>query len=434
MLGGGYFTAQNKILPGAYINFISKATAETYDLDRGVAAFAMELDWGPEKTVQKIEVADFIENSTLLFGYPYEDEKLKGLRDLFANIKTLYTYRLNSGGVAAKNTYATAKYPGTAGNKIKIAILTDTEESSSYQVQTIYDTQLVDDQTVTAMADLVDNEYVTWIKTATLTATASTPLTGGTNGTVTGEEHQGFLDAMEKYSFHSMGTTSTEESVKKLYDAYQRRMREEVGKKFQTVLYNYAADYEGVVNVKNKTTDTDWPASSAVYYTTGLIAGCAVGASNTNQVYNGEFTIDVNLTQKELETAIQNGEFTYHNVGDEIRVLTDLNSLVNTTKEKGDVFKRNETIRTIDEIATYTANLFNTKYLGKIRNDASGRVSLQTDLSLFHQELQRIGAITNFDPAAIEVLAGKEKTDVVVNETIEILGMMEKLYMTCIVG
>ena len=61
-------------------------------------------------------------------------------------------------------------------------------------------------------------------------------------------------------------------------------------------------------------------------------------------------------------------------------------------------------------------------------------MSLQTDLSLFHQELQRIGAITNFDPSAIEVLAGKEKTDVVVNETIEILGMMEKLYMTCIVG
>ena len=36
-LGGGAFTAQNKRLPGAYLNFISVAKATTALSDRGIA-------------------------------------------------------------------------------------------------------------------------------------------------------------------------------------------------------------------------------------------------------------------------------------------------------------------------------------------------------------------------------------------------------------
>ena len=49
-------------------------------------------------------------------------KKLKGLRDLFKNIKTLYAYRLTSGGVKATNTFATAKLGGLRGNDLKIVI------------------------------------------------------------------------------------------------------------------------------------------------------------------------------------------------------------------------------------------------------------------------------------------------------------------------
>ena len=45
-LGGGTFLTQNKVLPGAYINFISVATASTNMSDRGYAAMGLELDWG----------------------------------------------------------------------------------------------------------------------------------------------------------------------------------------------------------------------------------------------------------------------------------------------------------------------------------------------------------------------------------------------------
>lgn len=97
-LGGGTFLVQNKVLPGAYINFVSLAVASATLSDRGIATMPLELDWGITGNVFEVTNEDFQKNSLKIFGYDYTNEKLKGLRDLFRNIKTLYAYRLNGGG------------------------------------------------------------------------------------------------------------------------------------------------------------------------------------------------------------------------------------------------------------------------------------------------------------------------------------------------
>ena len=48
-LGGGTFLTQNKVLPGAYINFVSAAKASATLSDRGYAAMGIELELGPGK-------------------------------------------------------------------------------------------------------------------------------------------------------------------------------------------------------------------------------------------------------------------------------------------------------------------------------------------------------------------------------------------------
>lgn len=45
-LGGGSFTTQNKELPGAYINFVSMASASATLSARGIATMPLEMDWG----------------------------------------------------------------------------------------------------------------------------------------------------------------------------------------------------------------------------------------------------------------------------------------------------------------------------------------------------------------------------------------------------
>ena len=68
MLGGGTFTVQNKRLPGAYINFISAGRASAALSERGIAAVAAEMDWGPEKTMVTVEAAEFEKEARSLFG------------------------------------------------------------------------------------------------------------------------------------------------------------------------------------------------------------------------------------------------------------------------------------------------------------------------------------------------------------------------------
>ena len=57
------YTVQNKVLPGAYINFVSAARASATLGDRGTAAFPLSLDWGPENEVVTIENSEFQKQS-----------------------------------------------------------------------------------------------------------------------------------------------------------------------------------------------------------------------------------------------------------------------------------------------------------------------------------------------------------------------------------
>lgn len=433
-LGGGSFVTQNKELPGAYINFISAASANAALSERGIATMPLELDWGVEGEVFKVTNEEFRENSSEIFGYEYGHKKLKGLRDLFLNTKVLYAYRLNGNGVKASNAYATALYSGIRGNDLKIIIQQNADDESLFDVKTILGTKTVDEQTVSEMKNLTENKYVSWKPDATLELTAATPLQGGTNADITGTAYQEYIDKIESYTYNTMGVMVTDKTTKELFTSFLKRMREEIGAKFQLVLYNHTADYYGVINVKNKVTDTDCNEASLVYWVTGASAGCEVNKSNQNKKYDGEFSVDVDYTQIELKKSIKSGEFMFHKVNSDIRVLEDINSMTTVSDTVGDIFKENQTIRVIDQIANDIAVLFNTKYLGVVPNDAAGRVSLWSDIVQHHEQLQEIRAIENFSDSDVIVAQGNTKKSVVVSDLVTVVNAMSKLYMTVTVA
>ena len=76
-LGGGSFLVQNKELPGAYINFVSKSAATAALSERGVATMPLELDWGKEGEIFEVTNEDFQKNSMEIFGYEYTSDKLE---------------------------------------------------------------------------------------------------------------------------------------------------------------------------------------------------------------------------------------------------------------------------------------------------------------------------------------------------------------------
>lgn len=433
-LGGGTFLTQNKVLPGAYINFVSASRASATISDRGYGALALELDWCPDGEIFTVEGEDLKEHALKIFGYDYTHDKLKGIRDLFKNLKTGYLFKLN-GGVKASNTFATAKYKGIRGNDIKIIIAVNVDDTAKFDVTTLLDTTAVDTQTVAIASELIGNDFVDFKADATLAATSGISLASGTNGTaVTGTEYQAFLDKIESYSFNALGCLSTTSTIIDLFVAFTKRMRDEVGAKFQTIVYKTAADYEGIISLENNVTDVGANAASLIYWLLGAEAGCQVNKTITNKKYDGEFMVNVSYKQIQLTDGIKAGKLMFHKVGNDVRILTDINTFTTYTDIKNSDFASNQTIRVLDQIGNDTAILFNTKYLGEIPNDASGRVSFWGDIVDLNKALGKIRAIEDFKSDSVTVAKGDTKKSVVVGQAVTPTNAMEQLYMTVVVA
>lgn len=455
--GGGTWLAQNKILPGAYINFSSVSKASATLSDRGIAAAPFELDWGAPGVLRLIEQGEFQKESFELFGHGYTDDEMLPLREIFLHATKVYCYRLDGeGAVKASCDFATAKYVGTRGNDIRIVVEADADVSSGYIVKTMVGSKVIDEQKVTDFAKLKDNDWIDFKAGCVLgtkpseaggdstvyVAAGTYPLTGGNNGTVNGEAHQNFLDAIESCSFNTLCCpVADDDTVKSLYVAFTKRVRDKLGSKFQLVGYDLSnPDYMGVINLKNSCNHpkiANVNKASLVYWLTGAEAACNINRSLTNTAYDGELEIvikGVTETQAQLEDAMKSGMLAFHKSNGKIVILEDINSFVTLEENLGDIFQMNQTVRVCDQIANDIAVLFVTRYLGIVQNDATGRASLWNDIVYYLKELLRLRAIENLDTDKVTVELGRNKKTVLVNiNNLSVVNAMSQLYMAVVI-
>jgi len=434
--GGGTFTAMNKILPGAYINFVSHPRAMATVGVRGTVTGLLNPSWGPQGEIVTVEAADFQTNALRTLGYSFTAPEMQLFRELFRGARTLKYYR-PTGGTAATATVGaltvTALYPGTRGNDLKIIVEADVDEAGAFFVATLikdgeaYVT--VDEQRVRNISELAPNAFVRFTGTTIPGETAGTSLSGGTNVTSTGSAHSQFLGLAEKESFTTVFYTGSDSVTKGLYAAFTRRLRDDEGYKVTCVLHNYPqADHEGIISVKNEVGGAN-PAA-LVYWAAGAQAGCEINQSLKNSFYTGELEVKAAFSNRELENAIQEGAFTLFGERGAIRVLADINSFTSVSPHKNNDFSQNQVIRVLDEIGNSTARLFNDLYLGRVQNSAMGRTLLRGDFISYYQQLQAMEAIENFDPDDITIGPGQEKGDVTAESFVQPLAAMQKLYLT----
>lgn len=427
MLGGGTFTTQSKILPGTYINVVSTGNNNSTLGERGVVALPIALSWGNPGEIITVTAGEFMEDAISIFGYAYDAPEMKSLREVFKHAQKVHVYNLADGTDAkeAACTNATAKKAGSRGNALKLVVQKNIEDESLFDVTLYLDTTAVFSQTVASAAELSENKFVTW-KDAQLAVTAGLAFSGGADGSVSANSHLSAREAYESKHFNILVCPSVDEVSN--YVDYTKRMRDELGLKFQTVIQkNISADYEGVVQLLEEQAE-------AIYWTAGALAGCAENQSCTNMTYDGEATITTKYTRVELEGFIKKGVFAFHDVEDEVRVLLDINSLTSFTVEKNDVFSTNQVIRVADGCAMDAARIFNNKYLGKIQNDESGRTSFWNDVLTNRRERETIRAISLYDSGLLKVVQGEKRNSVVVSEVIVPISTMEKLYMTTVIN
>lgn len=255
--GGGTFTTQNKILPGAYINFVALGSVPKVGA-RGVAALPLELDWGPENRVFALEAAEFNQVAMKVLGHDPIAAELLLIREALKRTKTLLVYRVNSGGQKATASVGgmtvTAAWGGTRGNDLSVAVLSNADNAANVDVVTYLDGAAVDTQTVAksaGTAGLKANNYVSYGTAATLSGGSRNSADRwhkrdsqwccprGSAGSLRGGNLPG--DRLSRNRRNRQGP------VCGLCEA----LRDDEGKKISGVLYQHSGDYMGLINVKN---------------------------------------------------------------------------------------------------------------------------------------------------------------------------------------
>jgi len=442
-MAGGTFKSQNKIRPGAYINFKAVAKPLSSLGTRGIVTMPVAMSWGAEIT--ELLSTDLIDGKSLAkIGYTAFDEESQIFREALKNCYKAIVYRLDTGGTKATGVLApltaTAKYAGIVGNEIAVSVVAN---GAAFDVITVFRNAERDRQTVTAIADLKDNEWVIFSGTGNVAANAGVTLSGGTNGTISDATYATYLNAVKSYKWNTMAIPQDASTVNASIITFIKSQRDDFGKKVQAVLYNAAADYEGIISVAQgyKTVNETVSPTTFVAYVAGLTAGANVDESNTYHVIEGATSIvyPVGVTpygNEEIIAALPAGKFVLSTRQDgAVVVEQDINTLHTFTPDKGYTFSKNRVIRTLDEINNSVSLLFERSYIGKVNNNEDGRNVFKADVISYLNTLQSISAIQNFDASTdIQIYAGEAIDAVVIDLAIQPVDSMEKLYMTVMVG
>ncbi|RED64669.1 phage tail sheath family protein [Cohnella lupini] len=433
-MAGGTWVTQNKVRPGVYINFEGDGQPLGKVGEKGVVALALSLSWGRSKQIMTIQSGETLTDK---IGYDQSAPEALLIREALKRAKTLLLYRLNEGAkaTATQGTITfTARYAGIRGNAISIIIEDNVDDNTKFDVKTLVSGEIVDIQTVLNVASLSDNGWVDFGGTGTLSTSAGIPLTGGTDGAVLNQDYSDFLTAIEVHDFNTVVLSSADNTLKSLYGAFVKRLRQDEGRKVQAVLADYAiADHEGIISVKNGVVLSDGTILDAVKATAwvaGATAGAEMSESLTYQAYDDAVDADIRYTHTEIEAALKGGHFVFVQNRGRAIVELDINTFRDYSPTKGKAFSKNRVIRVMDGIANDFKSIFENFYIGKVDNNIDGRNLLKAECLSYLNILVNDGIIQNFNAQTdLQVLPGVETDSVYVELNIQPVDAIEKVYM-----
>lgn len=440
-MAGGTWTSQNKKQPGVYINVRSSMAQAVSVGDRGVVAICEPLSWGPESEIMTINVGD---DFTQYIGYDSTSDKALFLREIFKGsgstkgpVKVMLYRPTATGAAKATATVApltiTAKYNGVRGNDISITSIADPDNAGSFIVQTVIDGAVKHTQTGKTVADLQNNDWVTFSGTGDLVASAGTPLAGGSDGTVSSAAYSTFLTTLEPYAFNVLIYDGTDSTIQAAYVAFIKRLREDLGMKCQAVMAGVESNSDAVISVKNGVVLSDGTILTP-QQTAWWVGGAEAGANYSESLVYAQYPDAVNvsprLTASEVDEALDKGQIVFFEEFGSVKVVSDINTLTAYTPDKGEAFSLNQVIRTLDTIANDIYKNFSQNYIGKIQNNAAGRDLLKAWIIGYLNEIQANNGIQKFVADDVVVGAGSALNAVVITLAIQPVAAIEKIYIT----
>lgn len=441
MAGGTFDKSVGKIRPGTYINIKSTRQGAISRGERGTVILPLaNTNYGPAGELITLSAAAPDYAKTKL-GYSVQDDDPNGnmllIREALKGAANVIVYICSEGKKAASGTggglNASAKYKGTRGNDLEFTVAAN--PVSGFDV-TVYvgDSKAESYENVTTAAELEKSEYITFtaVEGEEISATAGVKLTGGEDSEATNDGVTAFLEAAESASWNTMAFPFTDSSLQAVALAKIRYLRENAGRYVQAVCPNFAADYEGVINVTNSyaLADTELTIAQAAAYVAGITAGASNVQSNTYKAVSGAVKVVGVKNNEQSVEAIKKGEF-FFSVSDDGSIVPeyDINSLVTISDDKDESYKKNRVIRVFDSFCeslklNFPPNKFSNDEIGWQVMEGIGKTILRQFLDA--------GAIANVDYET-DFLVDRENSigdSTYFNVAIQPVDSAEKLYFT----
>lgn len=416
---------------------------------RGIVAIAEPLSWGPTGVVQEIIPG---EDLRPYIGYDITNEKAMFLREMMKGSDTtagpsnILLYRpAGASGVKATATIGaltvTALYTGVRGNDISIIIQEQVDGEGTYDVSTVIDGSVVDEQSITNLSQLTANSWVEFSGTgAEITETAGTPLTTGADPSVSSTDYANFLTVIEPYQFNTLVYDGTDPATIQAIAQFVERISNNVGQKCQAVMAGETAancNSEFVIAVNNGVRlddDTELTAQQATWWVGGAEAGALYYQSLTYAQYPNAVEANPKLTDAQAETAVSSGYLCFIDNFGTVKVCTDINSLTTFTVDKGQEFSKNRVMRVLMQFCNDVYEHFSNHFIGKVDNNDNGRNLLRGWIVGYLNEMQANNGIQNFTAEDVTVSAGNSVDSVVIDVELQPVDSVEKIYMTVTVS
>ncbi|QEY34617.1 phage tail sheath protein [Caproiciproducens galactitolivorans] len=164
----------------------------------------------------------------------------------------------------------------------------------------------------------------------------------------------------------------------------------------KAIVPNTAADNEGVINF----TSDEIRVGDKIYTTSGYcgrIAGLIAGTPITISCTYAELPeiADVKrMTESEIDTAIDAGQFVIFHDGEKVKVGRGVNSLTTTTDQKNGSWKKIKIIEAKDMIEDDIRMLTQDNYIGKYSNTYDHKCLLITAIKEYFDQLETDGVLT----------------------------------------
>lgn len=444
-MAGGIWNAENKVLPGVYINVKSQPTITANIGQRGVVAIAKSLSWGASGQVIEITPGQDV---MPIIGYSISADEARFLRemmrgtDLTAGPYKILLYRYTgTGGVRATATQSmsggasvtvTAKYTGVRGNSISVTCSLDPDTEKA-DVVTYVDGAIVDSQTVSAFTELVNNDWVDFTISGGL-ADFTVTLSGGVDPTAATADDAAFLTAIEPYTFDILAYDGNNETSIDAYSSFIKRMNESIGRKCQLVVGNVSGlNSKYIISARNGVVlgdGTELSDSQVVWWLAGAEAGALYYQSLTYAQYPTAVAANPKLSDAQVETAIGSGQIAFIDDWDIVRICTDINTKTTVTATEGAEFKKNRVMRVIMQFCNDCYRNFAENFIGKVDNNAEGRSLLRAWVIGYLNDMMANGGIQNFTADDVEVLPGEAIDAVIINITIMPVDAVERIYVS----